>query len=258
MLRLVRPWCFGVVATASLMGCGAEHFEPHQEPAPRGELTGPASPSQGEPAPGALGEGRLEVATRSSVTSFLGSTEAVVEDAAGQVVAGAFEDATAASSGELAPLSFSLPAGQQYSLRLTARTQDARPTTCRATVGPVRVEAGAAAHVRVFAWDCGDRMGYVPQAAQDDCYWLADWSFVAHTRAAVGEAVEVAVATSAAEKALRFHWSMLEPGFGAFADATSPTTALRCAAPGQELAFEVSIDDGTCQQRINHAISCAR
>jgi hypothetical protein len=207
--------------------------------------------------PAALAEGKLEIATRSSVTSFLGSTEAVVEDAAGEVVAGAFEDAAPGSS-ELAPLTFSLPAGQKYTLRLTSTTQDANPTTCRATVGPVRVEEGATAHVRVFAWDCGDRRGYVPQAAQDDCYWLADWSFVAQTRAALGESVKVAVATGAAENALRFRWSTPEPDLGTFTNADSPATTLRCAAPGEELAFAVSIDDGICQQRINHAISCAR
>jgi hypothetical protein len=257
MLRLVGPWCIGVLGAVSLLGCGAEHFEPHAEPTPRGELAGQASRHEADAMPPtALGEGRLEVATRSNVTSFLGSTEAVVEDAEGNVVAGAFEDAGAAGSNDLAPLTFSLPAGQEYTLRLTSTTQDASPTTCRATVGPVRVEDGAAAHVRVFAWDCGERMGYVPQAAQDDCYWLADWSFVAQTRAGLGEAVEVAVATGAEAPELRFHWSSLTPEAVAFSDAEAPTTALRCVAPGDELAFEVSIDDGTCRQHVNHAISC--
>jgi hypothetical protein len=253
MLRSLGLWCVGA---ASLLGCGADHFEPHQEPAPRGELTGQARPSQVDAPAVTLGEGRLEIATRSSVTSFLGSTEAVVEDAAGNVVAGAFEDATAASAADPSPLSFSLPAGQEYMLRLTSTTDDAKPTTCRATVGPVRVEQGAAAQVRVFAWDCGERMGYVPQAANDDCYWLADWSFVAQTRAALGESVEVGVATRATAPHLRFRWSTLTPKLGAFSDSEAPTTALRCVGTGDQLAFEVSIDDGTCQQHVNHVISC--
>lgn len=256
MLRSLGLWCAGFLGAASLLGCGGEHLEPHQEPAPRGELTAEASRDEAEAPAAALGEGRLEVVTRSSVTSFLGSTEAVVEDAAGNVVAGAFEDATAASANDGSPLTFSLPAGQEYTLRLTSTTDDTSPTTCRAMVGPVQVEQGAAAHVRVFAWDCGERMGYVPQAAHDDCYWLADWSFVAQTRAALGETVDVAVATRSADKPLRFNWSMREPGLGAFTDSNSPSTSLRCVAPGDELAFEVSIDDGTCQQHINHAISC--
>jgi hypothetical protein len=243
-------------------GCGADHYDRlsgseagaespldanERGDVPRGEVAGRD--------PVSAGEGLLEVTTRSAVTSFLGASHCVVEDQDGEVVAGADEESSAAGSDE-SQLSFTLRAGSAYTLRLTATTDDARPTTCHATVGPVAIDAGAIARVRVFAWDCGDRMGYVPQTAHADCYWLAGWSFVGDASAALGDAIDVGVVASAsADQKLRYRWATTSEKLGSFSDPSSPSTAFRCQSRG-ELPLEVAISDGVCEQRVTQAISC--
>ncbi|HYJ07683.1 MAG TPA: hypothetical protein VEX18_01705, partial [Polyangiaceae bacterium] len=132
----------------------------------------------------------------------------------------------------------------------------ARSTTCRATIGPVQVEAGSVARVHVFAWDCGDRIGYVPQAAQDDCYWLADWSFVGPTNVPLGRVIDARVVAKKGAGTLAYQWSSSAPELGGFSAPGAPQTALRCLAAGENLPFQVSISDGVCEQLVTQVVSC--
>ncbi|HYJ09287.1 MAG TPA: hypothetical protein VEX18_09760, partial [Polyangiaceae bacterium] len=140
MLQTARFACFGALGANLLFGCGApEHFAPPPESSASGEAA-PLEPEFAtgetrEREPAMLGEGLLEIATRSSGPSFLGSTHCVVEDAEGRVVAGADEESGEGSESQVSQLSLLLPAGEAYTLRLTASIEDARSTICRATIG---------------------------------------------------------------------------------------------------------------------------
>jgi hypothetical protein len=199
------------------------------------------------------GQAVLLVSARTSVKSFLGALHAVVEDAEGRVVAGADEETSDPEGSQQTELPLEVPAGSGYTLRLNATTADSQRATCRTSVGPLSLVDGATARVQILAWDCGDRTGYVPQTAQNDCYRLADWAFVGRTVAAVGEQVEGGVAASAAAT---FRWSSAGPELGSFSAPEAAKTAFRCEAPGDELELEVLLSDATCRQRVTQTVSC--
>ncbi len=251
------------MSAGAALGCGAagEHYESpadavgHGDAASNGRTSpSPSAKDASNAAVAALapGEGVLEVSARGRVTSYLGATHAVVTNAAGQVVAGADEDAEPAL-GHAAELTLRLPASDDYTLSLSATPLDAAAESCRASIGPLQVEPGAAARVRVFAWDCGERIGYVPETAAQACYWLADWTVVGRTRAAVGEEVRVAVV---APERMRYRWSSAAPELGRFSAPAAAQTALRCQAPGEDLAFQVAVTDGECEQLVTQTVSC--
>lgn len=251
-----------VVAVAlALAACGgAEHYGP----VPGDDSSEPsASRSTRAASPVArtthrfAEEGVLEVSASSPVTSYLGSVHGVVTDASGQVVAGAEREANDAVAATGPELSFTLPAGGDYTVSLSAESADARPTTCRATVGPLRVEAEAVAKLQVLAWDCGERVGYLPSEPGGECFWLAEWSFVSRLSAAIGQDISVSAAGHDAQgQPASFDWSTAEPGLGAFAEPHASSTSFRCRAAGQSLPLIVSISDAECQRQLFHSVTC--
>lgn len=198
-----------------------------------------------------VGVGRLEVRARTELVSYLGALHLVVTNAAGDVVGGVDEETTEPSAH--GSLLLEVPAARGYALHLTTSADDAQTTSCRAEIDPVDVEAGATARVQVYAWDCGERVGYVPEREAQSCYWLADWAFVGNTEALVGD--EIAVAVVAPDGA-RFHWSSASARLSSFADEAAASTVVSCAAAGDDLEFQVVVEGPDCQQLITQRVSC--
>ena len=205
----------------------------------------------------ARGEGFLELRAAADVTSFLGSLHAVVQGADGLVVGGADEEVAAPSSADARSLSLVLPAGDDYTVTLTATTADAQPTTCRASVAGLRIAAGSTARAQIFSWDCGGVAGYVPAALDSDCYWLADWSFVTRTRAAVGDLIDVSAAGHDPRgNAPAFSWFTAAPDSGTFQHPDSSSTAFRCQAAAENLPLTVQLSAGGCEQQVTQIVAC--
>jgi hypothetical protein len=248
-----------LTSAAFLLCCSGEPLAP----APTGSAPGGAqSPAKSTTVaapsePTSRGEGRLEVSSGQTATSFLGSLHAVVTDAAGEVLGGADEDIAFGTSDGDHSLSLVLPAGEGYTVSLTASTSDVHPTTCKASLAALRIDAGSTARAQVFSWDCGGVSGYVPQALQTDCYWLADWSFVTRTSAAIGQLINVSAAGHDLDGNLpKFSWSTSSPELGSFDDPAAARTAFRCAAAGENLPLTVLLDDGNCAQQITQTVAC--
>lgn len=250
--------CFSL----ALFGCGGDdpHFAPLGDAAPLAPRAGSAEEdTAGRSAPPRAGEGALEVSAKSGVRSYLSRLRGVVTDVRGRVVAGAEAEADAEDSqGASAPdLRLTLPAGEEYTLTLTASTTDAEPTACRAVVGPLQVAANTIASVRVLAWDCGGPTGYVPSSVASECFWLAEWLFVGRTQAAVGEDIEVSAAGHDAEGNLaRFDWSVPPPSLGRFAEPKAARTTFRCQQPGSVQPLTVAISDAECQAELSQNVAC--
>ena len=203
------------------------------------------------------GEGWLELSAAADVTSYLGSLHAVVKDANGHVVGGADEEVAAPEAATVRGLTLVLPAGDDYTVSLTAATTDAKPIACRATVVGLRIAAGSSARAQVFSWDCGGLSGYVPATLDGDCYWLADWSFVTRINAAIDELFDV----GAAGHDLRgnvptFSWSTASPDGGTFTDPAAARTSFRCRAADERLPLTVTLSTAGCEQQVTQTISC--
>ncbi len=248
----------------ALAGCGGDD---HYAPLGDVEPLRPAGSEDGAPrgvAPrdrAPLGEGSLEVKAKSAITSYLSRIHGVVTNAAGEVVAGAeidAEPAEHAANADAAPdLRLTVPEGEDYTLTLTASTTDAEPTTCRAVIGPLSIAADSVATVRVLGWDCGGETGYVPSAFESECFWLAEWLFVANKSARVGEDIHVSAAGHDARgKLARFDWSAPAPSLGRFAQPQAARTSFRCQEPGQDQPLTVAISDAECQAQFSHRVSC--
>ena len=250
-----------VLSSAAFLLCCSGAVEPPAPAASSGARTAAQSPGKstlptrtGATSPG---EGLLEVSSGTSATSFLGSLHAVVTDAAGAILGGADEDVASNAVGGERSVSLVLPAGEAYTVSLTATTADAHPTTCKASIASLRIDADSTARAQVFSWDCGGVSGYVPQALQAECPWLADWSFVSRTSAAIGQLIEVSAAGHDLDGNLpKFSWSTSSPELGSFDDPAAAQTAFRCAAAGEELALAVLLDDGNCAQEITETVAC--
>jgi hypothetical protein len=211
----------------------------------------PARPGASERAPQAELEGVLDViGDQPEVPSFLGALHAVAYDASGRVIGGADAESTTGTR-----LSLVLPAGTGYRLELSSETLDAAHQRCRARIEPLRIAAGAVGRVQVLAWECGDRTGYVPRAVSSDCYWLADWAFVARISAPVGEVIDVRAVRHDSTASLAVHWSATSPNHGGFEDPEAAETSFRCGAKGA-LALTAAFTDGACEQRITQAVDC--
>lgn len=252
------PTFLAVFAPAlALAGCSGGN---HERPAPGEdslELSGSARVPVARASHVTAAEAVLDVSTASPVTSYLGAVHGIVTSASGEVVAGAERDVDEATASAAPELSFVLPGDGDYTVSLSAATDDARPTTCRATVGPLRVEAGTVAKLQVLAWDCGERVGYLPSEPSSECFWLAEWSFVSRVSAAVGHDISVSAAGHDAQgQPARFDWSTDEPGSGTFAEPHASSTSFRCRTPGQALPLIVSISDTDCQKQLFHRVSC--
>jgi hypothetical protein len=224
-------------------------------------LAGAAQPGalRGTPAAGAVsrGEGWLELRYGHRATNFLGSLHAVVTDADGTTLGGAEEDVADPDATGERGLSLVLPAGGPYTVSLSATTSDPHPTTCRASVASLRIDAGATARAQIFRWACGDVSGYVPPTPQTDCYWLADWTFVTGTSAAVGELIDVGAAGHDLDGNLpQFSWSTPSPERGRFTDPGAARTGFRCEAAGENLPLIVALSDGTCSQTVTELVAC--
>lgn len=246
----------------ALVGCGgsAEHYSPlgdgDHDSAPLSPGVADATEHDHSAADRA-GEGTLEVIAKSAVTSYLSRVHAVVTDAAGRVVAGADADADGSRADAAPDLQLKLREGSDYTLSLSASTTDAEPTTCRAVVGPLRVEADSVATVRVLAWDCGGPTGYVPSTIATECFWLAEWIYVSRASAELGEDIEVSAAGHDARgKLARFAWSAEKPSLGRFAEPQAARTSFRCQERGQAQPLTVSISDAECQAEVSHLVSC--
>ncbi len=258
---MVTERILALMSTAFLLCCsgGVELPAPAStgSAAPGGRSPGKSTAVAPNDAATSRGEGRLEIRSGMRATSFLGSLHAVVTDAAGAVLGGADEDvASPASDGDIS-LSLLLPAGETYTVRLTASTSDTHPTTCTASLASLRIDAGSTARAQIFSWDCGGVSGYVPPTLQTDCYWLADWSFVTRTSAAVGELIDVSAAGHDLDGNLpRFSWSTASPELGTFEDPASAQTGFRCSAAGENLPLTVALSDGNCAQEVTQTVSC--
>ena len=251
---------FALIGAGFLVGCGglADPSAPAPSQAPpvaAGQATEtpsarPAAPAQGR------AEGMLEVSAGVNVKSFLGAIHAVVRDAAGQVVGGADEEVADPEAARERSLALSLPAGDDFSVSLSATTADSQPTTCHASIGSLRIDAGATARVQVFSWDCGGVSGYVPALEQSDCYWLADWAFVTRTTAAVGELIGVSAAARDLQgKPAQLSWSTTLPDHGTFTAPEAASTSFRCEAAGA-IDLTALATDGDCAQAVTQTISC--
>jgi hypothetical protein len=252
----MRRFVLVFTLAALLWGCSsrADHYDAPAataaEPASAGarELPGSAARAGARP-----GEGALSVSTRTDLVSYLGAVQLIVTDGAGNVVAGGEEETTSPATASSGELSLRVPAGDDYTLHLTAATTDAQPTTCRSEVGPITVIDGATAQVQVLAWSCGDRLGYVPQGDAQQCYWLADWLFVAKSQAAVGEEIAMNVQ---AFPGVAVRWSLADEESGAFSDPRAARTELRCRGAAEDLQLRATLAGPHCEQRITQRVSC--
>ena len=238
---------------------GAESYAPPpSQSAPSLAAAQPGAAAHApRPASATPGEGVLELVAATDVTSYLGSLHATVESADGRVVGGADEEVAVPASATARGLSLVLPAGDDYTVSLTAATADAQPTTCRASVAGLRVEAGATARAQIFSWDCGDVTGYVPSAREGDCTWLADWSFVTRTSAALGDLITVSAAGHDLDGNLPdFTWSAASPDRGSFTKPAAAQTSFRCQAADEKLALTVALSAAGCEQRVTQTVSC--
>lgn len=252
--QLVFSLVLGLVA----VGCGGSpgHHAPSLgDSDPTASDGEPPSSSHAAPRE-LLREGLLQVSTAGSVQSYLTSLRATVVSADGAVVAGVEQGMGTPRAGDVSELSLLLPAGEGYELRLVAAAED-ESATCRATVGPLRVEADAIAEVQVLAWDCGGATGYVPTEPDDDCFWLAEWSSVSRTSALVGEDIRVAAAGHEPDgDRARFAWTTSAPALGRFAEPDAPSTSFRCQAEGDAVSLNLTVSDGSCRRELSHRISC--
>jgi hypothetical protein len=245
-------------ATLLLVGCGSpERYDavdsdsaptlPHLSPA-RTDLD--AQP----PSSAARDEGTLSVSARSALRRKLGAVHFVVHDAAGEVVAGGDQEGDGGNV-EAFELSLALPAGEGLRLELTATTAEAEASTCTASVGPFRIEAGSEASFEVFVWRCDGAPG--AEAPEPECYWLADWIGVTRTSATIGELIGVSAgAHDAAGDPARFDWSTSASEQGRFLDKSASDTWFRCAAPNVALPLSVALSDGQCQSQLTKLVSC--
>jgi len=191
------------------------------------------------------------------VMSYLSAVHALVRDSQGQVVGGADGDAAGAPGATGPQLSLVLPAGKSYTLNLAASTDDAVPTTCTASIGPLSIEAGATASVQVFAWQCGDVTGYVPSSVDDEYPWLLDFIYVARTSAAVGEIIGLSAAGhDAAGEPAQFAWSDGAPTRGAFAEPDAASTSFHCLAAAEQIPLTVTINDGQHTKQVTQMVDC--
>jgi len=256
--------CLLVLAgCVTLAGCGGgDHYTPAPEQpgsgvAPRvKDAQTTQARRRSTAADTAQGEGLLDVATASGIVSYLGSLHAVVTDADGTVIGGADEERTNDATGAERELSIVLPSGSDYTLSLSASTTDAAPTTCHAAVGGLQVADGAIGKVQVLGWTCGDAFGYVPQGEESSCFWLADWTFVSRSTAAVGELVDVSASGHDAQgNPAHFAWSTALHA-GDFSEPSAASTAFQCHAAGEALPLTVTISDGECEKRLTQRITC--
>jgi hypothetical protein len=199
-------------------------------------------------------EGALSVNARSALRRQLGAVHFVVYDAAGEVVAGGDQEADGGDV-EALELSMPLPAGDGLRLELTATTTDAEASTCTASVGPFRIEAGSEASFEVFVWRCAGAPG--AEGPEPECYWLADWIGVTRTSAAIGELIGVSAGGhAAAGEPARFSWSTSASEQGHFIDESANNTSFRCAAPNVAVPLSVALSDGQCQSQLTKLVAC--
>jgi hypothetical protein len=250
------------VSAAFLFGCSGA-VESYASP----DGSSPTSPSGSAPlqesAPAAARadaeptEGTLEIDAGGEVRSFLGSIHAVVTDASGEVLGGADEEVANPELAQERSLRVVLPAGEGFTVNLTASATDAPPSRCTARITALDVAAGATARAQVFSWDCGGVSGYVPSSVAADCYWLADWTLVSRTSATVGERIAV----KSAARGLRgnqpsFSWSAPNDDVGSFDSSTEPNAAFRCQAAAAAVPLTLSLSDGDCTQRVTQTVTC--
>jgi hypothetical protein len=252
----LSSWLTLLIGAMLLVGCGSsDHYDAVDgaaadrlpSPSPRisdVEATSAAAPN----------EGTLNVRARSALQRRLGAVHFVVRDAAGDVIAGGDQEADGGHL-EALELSMALPAGEGLRLQLTATTTGVETSTCTASVGPFRIEAGSEASFDVFVWRCDGAPG--ADAPEPECYWLADWVGVTSTSAAIGELIGVSAAGhDAAGDPARIVWSARAPEQGRFIDATAGETAFRCAAPNAAVALSVALSDGSCQSQLTKLVAC--
>lgn len=258
---------FALFSAAFLFGCsgGVESYAPSAGSSPASPR---ASESLQEAAPAAYRadaaptEGTLEISAGSGVMSFLGAIHAVVTDASGEVLGGADEEVANPELAEERKLRLVLRAGAGFTVSLRATTTDPEPSAalggCTASIAGLDVAAGATARAQVFSWDCGGVSGYVPSSVAADCYWLADWTLVTRTSAAVGERIAIkAAARGLGGNQPSFAWSAPNDDVGSFDSSTEPNAAFRCQAPAAAIPLTLSLSDGDCTQRVTQTVSCA-
>ena len=251
-----------LVSAAFLFGCsgGVEHYAsaagaspeaPSLSESPHDSASTPTS-ADAEPT-----EGTLEINAGSDVMSFLGAIHAVVTDASGEVLGGADEEVANPELAQERNLRLVLPAGEGFKVSLSATTTDPQPSSCIATIAALDVVAGATARAQVFSWDCGGVSGYVPSSIASDCHWLADWTLVTRTSAAVGERIAVkAAARGLSSSAPRFRWEAPSDDVGSFDSPSEPSATFRCHAAAAAIPLTLSLSDGDCTQRVTQSVSC--
>lgn len=251
---------FALVSAAFLFGCsgGSEHYVSAAGPAQKAPSS--AESPQDSAVTNATAEpieGALEINAGGDVMSFLGAIHAVVTNAAGEVLGGADEEVASPELAQERNLRLVLPAGEAFTVRLTAATTDPQPSSCTASIAALDVVAGATARARVFSWDCGGVSGYVPPSVATDCYWLADWTLVTRISAAVGERIAVKAAARGLDgTAPSFRWEAPSAKAGSFDDATKPNAAFRCEAAAAAVPLTLSLSDDTCTQTVTQVVSC--
>lgn len=252
---------FAFVSAAFLFGCSGGHS--YVSPA-GSNLTSPAGSAslQESASPAALAgaeptEGTLEIDAGGEVPSFLGAIHAVVIDASGEVLGGADEEVANPELARERNLRLVLPAGEGFTVRLTAAGTDAQPSACTASIPALDITAGATARAQVFSWDCDGVSGYVPSRVTADCYWLADWTLVTRTSAAVGDVIAVAAAARGLSgQQPTFNWSVSSGALGTFDTPTAQHAAFRCQAAAAAVPLVLSLSEGGCTQRVTQTVSC--
>ena len=198
------------------------------------------------------------ISTRADAPSYLTSISAVARDREGKVLAGAETlQPSAGSIREASQLALALPAGERFGLELHARTSDPKPAECEASVGSLAVEAGASAQLRMLAWRCAERTGYVPPSVDATCYWLVDWLSVAQSDASVGVEVRTRVQPSPAlEREPTILWAAEPASVGHFIQPSAADTSFVCDEGGREVILHVRADTGDCAEQLSVPFFC--
>jgi hypothetical protein len=174
------------------------------------------------------------------------------------VLGGADEDVAEPELASERSLELQLPVGEHYLVSLSASTADAQQTNCTASIDALDIHEGATARAQVFSWDCGGISGYVPSSVDADCYWLADWSLVTRTSAAVGERIDISAAARGLSGNLpTFSWSTPSAELGSFDSPTAPNAAFRCQAAAAAIPLTLTLSDGDCTQHVTQVVGCS-
>jgi len=249
-----------VLALVTLVGCGgADAHAPaaaddgeHAPPTKAGTVTaddhGSSSDVSITETSSAGPRGLLDLTAVGALDQSLGTLAFEVRNRAGKLLSKGFNNVQGADTER--HLLLELPAGEDYDVSLDSAAEDG--PKCHAAIASLSVPAGGTASYQAFLWQCED----APET-QHECYWLADWIGASHTRAAVGERIELGI-SAREETGVPAQVTWLEPGakHGSFTQRHGARTAFTCKAAAEAIPLEVVIAGHDCSRRLTLTVSC--